>query len=137
MISTRAPFVYACLLLLAMMARLGQAAELNREDLSAFLDGLIPTTIERADIAGAVVVVVRGGRILLARGYGYADVDNARPVDPNTTLFRIASISKPVTATAVMQLVEHGKLDLDQDVNAYLDSRFPPATTRRSRCAIS
>ena len=99
---------------------------LVQADLEAWLDGFVPYAIRRGDIPGAVVVVVKDGRILLQKGYGYADVAKRTPVDPGTTLFRPGSVSKLVTWTAVMQLVEQGKLDLDVDVNQYLDFKLPP-----------
>lgn len=99
--------------------------ELTASDLEAFLDGLIPLQLEQREIAGAVVVVVRNGQVLLAKGYGYADVAEKSPVSPQTTLFRPGSISKLFTWTAVMQLVEQGKLELDRDVNEYLDFSIP------------
>jgi CubicO group peptidase (beta-lactamase class C family) len=101
--------------------------ELTADDLAAFLDGLMPQQIEHADIAGAVVAVVKDGKLLFAKGYGYADVEKKTPVSPETTLFRPGSISKLFTWTAVMQQVELGKLDLDRDVNDYLDFKIPPA----------
>ena len=104
-----------------------QVHELTAEDLTAFLDGLMPLQIRRADIAGAVVVVVKDGKLLFAKGYGYSDVASKKPVSPETTLFRPGSISKTFTWTAVMQQVEQGKLDLDRDVNDYLDFKVPPA----------
>ncbi len=94
-------------------------------DVEAFLDGLVPLQIEQADIAGAVVTVVRDGRVLFAKGYGFSDVGARTPVSPDQTLFRTGSVTKLFTWTAVMQLVEAGKLDLDADVNAYLDFNIP------------
>ena len=102
-------------------------AELTAADLEAFLGGLMPVEIQRADIAGAVVAVVKDGKLLFAKGYGYADVAKKTPISPETTLFRPGSISKTFTWTAVMQLVEQGKLNLDADVNQYLDFKIPPA----------
>jgi CubicO group peptidase (beta-lactamase class C family) len=104
-----------------------KAHELTAEDLGAFLDGFMPQQIEHADIAGAVVAVVKDGKLVFAKGYGYADVAKKVPVSPETTLFRPGSISKLFTWTAVMQQVELGKLDLDRDVNDYLDFKIPPA----------
>ncbi len=101
-------------------------AELTAQDLEAWLDGFIPYALERGDIAGAVVVVVDDGEVLFEQGYGYADVEAETPVDAATTLFRIGSVSKLFTWTAVMQLVEAGKLDLDGDVNRWLDFEIPP-----------
>jgi CubicO group peptidase (beta-lactamase class C family) len=101
------------------------ARPLTREDLEAWLDGFLPYALATGDVAGAVVVVVKDGSTLLQKGYGYADVVARKPVDPATTLFRPGSISKLTTWTAVMQLVEQGKLDLDADVNGYLDFKIP------------
>ncbi|MGH7525291.1 MAG: serine hydrolase domain-containing protein, partial [Gemmatimonadales bacterium] len=103
------------------------AAALNRADVEAWLDGYLPYALQRGEVAGAVVVVVKDGEVLLQKGYGYADVDARIPVDPKTTLFLPGSVSKLFTWTAVMQLVERGKLDLDRDVNQYLDFTIPPA----------
>jgi CubicO group peptidase (beta-lactamase class C family) len=100
---------------------------LTAEDLGAFLDGLVPSHLQKQDIAGAVISVVKDGKILFAKGYGFADVAKRTPVSPSDTLFRPGSISKLFTWTSVMQLVEQGKLDLDRDVNDYLDFKIPPA----------
>jgi CubicO group peptidase (beta-lactamase class C family) len=97
------------------------------EDVGAFFDGLMPAQLQRQDIAGAVVAIVKDGKVLFAKGYGYADVEKRKPVSPSDTLFRPGSISKLFTWTSVMQLVEQGKLDLDRDVNDYLDFKIPPA----------
>ncbi|TCP36697.1 serine hydrolase domain-containing protein [Sphingomonas sp. BK235] len=102
------------------------ARALTAEDLAAWLDGFMPYALHQGDIAGAVVTVVQNGQIIANKGYGYADVASRRPVDPARTLFRPGSVSKLVTWTAVMQQVEAGKIDLDRDVNAYLDFRIPP-----------
>lgn len=93
-------------------------------DVEAYADGLVPSALARGGLAGAVVVVVKDGQILLAKGYGYADRDKGRPMDAARTVIRPGSISKLFTWTAVMQLVEQGKLDLDADVNDYLDFRI-------------
>ena len=99
---------------------------LTADDVNAWLDGYMPYALHSGDIAGAVVVVVKDGQVLSARGFGYADVAKKTPVDPYRTLFRPGSVSKLITWTAVMQQVEQGKLDLDTDVNRYLDFRIPP-----------
>lgn len=101
------------------------APMLEKADVDAWLDGYMPYALQRGDAAGAVVVVVKDGRILTQRGFGYANVAKRRTVDPERTLFRQASISKLITWTAVMQMVERGRIDLDRDVNAYLDFRIP------------
>jgi CubicO group peptidase (beta-lactamase class C family) len=109
------------------LGRTQTPAQLTRTDVQAWLDGLMPYALQNGDVAGAVVVVVKDGEVLFQKGYGYADLKRKLPVDPERTLFRPGSISKLFTWTAVMQLVEQGKLDLDQDVNAYLDFKIPPA----------
>lgn len=101
------------------------AAEMTAADLSAWLDGYMPNTIANADVVGVVVTVVRDGHVIANRGYGYSDLESSTPVDPEHTLFRPGSISKLFTWTAVMQQVEAGHLDLDVDVNGYLDFAVP------------
>src|SRR5450432_1750697 len=101
------------------------AAALTTDDVNAWLDGYMPYALHTGDIAGAVVAVVKDGKILTERGYGYSDVAKHTPVDPKLTLFRPGSVSKLVTWTAVMQLVEQGKIDLDADINQYLDFKVP------------
>jgi CubicO group peptidase (beta-lactamase class C family) len=112
------------------------APELTKADFETFLDALIPSQLRNRNIAGAVVSVVKDGQVLFQKGYGYADVEEKKPVLPGQTLFRPGSISKLFTATAVMQLVEQGKVDLDRDVNDYLDFVIPktypePVTLRQ------
>ncbi|MBV8115468.1 MAG: beta-lactamase family protein, partial [Silvibacterium sp.] len=100
---------------------------LDQADLQAFFDGIIPLQLERSDIAGASVLVMKDGNVLLQKGYGYADWKNKTPVDPVTTIFRLASISKLFTWVSIMQLEEQGKVDIDADVNRYLDFQIRPA----------
>src|SRR5436190_8784516 len=111
-------------------------AQLTKADFETLLDALIPSQLRNRNIAGAVVSVVKDGQVLFQKGYGYADVEEKKPVLPDQTLFRPGSVSKVFTATAVMQLVEQGKLDLSRDVNDYLDFAIPktfaePVTLRR------
>ena len=103
------------------------APQLNRADLEAWLDGLVPYALEDGDIAGLLVSVVKDGQVLLEKGYGYADIAKKTRMDSERSVANVASVSKTFTATAVMQLVEQGKLDLDRDVNDYLDFKIPPA----------
>jgi CubicO group peptidase (beta-lactamase class C family) len=103
------------------------AHDLNKADLEAFLDGFVPYAIGRGDIAGAEVVVVKDGAVLFEKGYGVSDVKTQAKIDPKRTLFRPGSISKLFTWTSVMQLVEQHKIDLDADINTYLDFKIPPA----------
>jgi len=101
------------------------AVPLTAEDLNAWLDGYMPYALHTGDIAGAVVAVVKDGQIVTERGYGYSDLAKHTPVDPKLTLFRPGSVSKLFTWTAVMQQVEQGKIDLDGDVNQYIDFKIP------------
>src|SRR5438874_1185943 len=112
------------------------APQLTKADFETFLDALIPSQLRNRNIAGAVVSVVKDGQVLFQKGYGYADVEAKQTVLPDQALFRPGSISKLFTATAVMQLVEQGKLELDRDVNGYLDFAIPktypdPVTLRQ------
>ena len=103
---------------------------LDAADLESWLDGMLPAALEQGKVAGVVVSVVKDGRVLLAKGYGYSDVASKRPMDARSTLVRPGSTSKLFTWTAVMQLVEQGKLDLNADVNRYLDFKIPEQTGR-------
>src|SRR5918996_3425208 len=94
-------------------------------EMEAFLDKELGKEMEKHHIAGAAVSVVKVGKLFFAKGYGSADLENKIPVDPEQTNFRIGSIAKLFTWTAVMQLAEQGKLDLEADINDYLDFRIP------------
>src|ERR1700733_3838023 len=100
---------------------------LETSDLAPFFDGIVPLQLERSDVAGASVLVMQNGAVLLEKGYGFADLKSKKPVDPATTIFRLASISKLFTWLSVMQLAEQGKVDIDSDINRYLDFQVPPA----------
>jgi CubicO group peptidase (beta-lactamase class C family) len=99
---------------------------LDASDLKAWLDGLLPYAMKTGDIAGAVIAVVKDGKVLFEQGYGYADVEKHIPMDPDKTLVRPGSTSKLFTWTAVMQLIEQGKIDLDRNVDDYLDFKVSP-----------
>src|SRR5262245_16922312 len=92
----------------------------DAQELEELVDTVIEREMEQQHIPGAAFVFVQGGRILLLKGYGLADLSTGRAVDPRTTIWRIGSISKVFTADAVMQLAERGRIDLETDVNAYL-----------------
>lgn len=96
-----------------------------REDIAETIDELMEEKVTEANIPNAAVSIVYDGEIIFEKGYGFADIESEIPVDPETSLFRIGSISKLMTWTAVMQLVEEGKLDLDTDVNKYIDFNIP------------
>jgi CubicO group peptidase (beta-lactamase class C family) len=97
-------------------------------ELETFVDSVINGQMEELHIAGAVVVIVQDGEVLLSKGYGYANIERGIPIDPERTLFKPGSVSKLFTWTAVMQLVEQGKLNLQADVNTYLTDFKIPAT---------
>lgn len=97
-------------------------------ELEAFLDGVMKIQLAQHNSAGAVVSVVRDGEIFLMKGYGYRDWEAREEVDPASTLFRIGSITKLFVWTSVMQLVEEGVLDLDTDINEYLEGFQIPDT---------
>jgi N-acyl-D-amino-acid deacylase len=88
-------------------------------------DQVIPDLMRKYAIPGGAVAVVRDGKLIYARGFGYADVENKTPVQPDA-LFRLASVSKPITSAAIMKLVEEGKLTLDDRV-APLIAHLTPA----------
>jgi CubicO group peptidase (beta-lactamase class C family) len=82
-------------------------------------------------IPGAAFVFVQDGRVLLARGYGWATLEPRRPVSPDSTVWRIGSISKAFTGLAVAQLADRGRIDLNADVNRYLRRlQVPPTFTQ-------
>ena len=103
---------------------------------AATVDPLIDSELKATGTPGAAFVFVHGGRIVHARGYGVSDAASGAKVDPARTVWPIASISKAVTAMAVLQLVADGRADLDTDVNRYLKrlqvpaAGFPPLTLR-------
>jgi CubicO group peptidase (beta-lactamase class C family) len=96
--------------------------------LAGLVDSVFAAGMKREHIPGAAFVLVQHGRVVLAKGFGNADVASGRPVIPDRTIFPIASITKVFTATAVMQLAEHKRIDLATDVNRYLTSVQVPAT---------
>jgi CubicO group peptidase (beta-lactamase class C family) len=104
--------------------------------LAALVDSVMAAEMARDRIPGAAFVFVQGGRVVLQRGYGMADVARHRPVVPDSTIWRIGSISKVFTATAVMQLVDRGRIDLDAPVDRFvrrvsIPHTYPDAVTVR------
>ncbi len=97
-------------------------------ELAAFMDGLMASTMDDHRAAGAMVSIIQDGELLFQRGYGYANIADSVKVDPERTLFRIGSVSKLFTWIAVLQQVEAGNLDLDRDVNDYLETIKVPDT---------
>jgi len=89
-------------------------------ELAAFVDGLAHALIRDKDLPGLTIGIVSPDAAPLIQGYGMADVEAGEPVDGGETLFRIGSVSKTFTWTAVMMLIERGLLDPDADINTYL-----------------
>ncbi|MBM3789229.1 MAG: beta-lactamase family protein [Acidobacteria bacterium] len=105
-------------------------------ELSRLAEEAFAGALKKQGMPGGVMVIVQDGAVTLARGFGYADLDRQTPVDPERTLFYLASVTKCFTATAVMQQVEQGRLDLERDVNDYLEefkvpSSYPAPVTLR------
>ncbi|MFN2400430.1 MAG: serine hydrolase domain-containing protein [Gemmatimonadaceae bacterium] len=98
----------------------GSADLANAKDREAFFDSLFVGAVRDHHVPGLVFTLVKDGRVLFLKGYGYANLEARTPVHPERTRFPVGSLSKLFTTTAVMQLHERGKLDLNRDVNSYL-----------------
>jgi len=96
------------------------AAETGDGDFETFLDGVLAAQFDDYKLVGMTFALVRDGQLVLSKGYGQASLATGKPVDPALTLFRPGSVSKLFTWTAVMQLVEQGRLDLDAPVSNYV-----------------
>jgi CubicO group peptidase (beta-lactamase class C family) len=96
--------------------------------LETLVDSVMRRGMENDHIPGAVFTLVQDGRVVFSKGYGFSDVDARRPVSPDSTVFRIGSITKVFTATAVVQLADRRRIQLDRDVNQYLKRLQVPAT---------
>jgi len=101
-------------------ARLAPGSPIPAANLEAFVDGVVRTSMADQHIAGVAVTVVQNGQVLMKKGYGFSSMDPATPVDPDKTLFRLASISKTFTWIAVMKESEAGHIRLNAPVNLYL-----------------
>ena len=107
------------------------------KELENFLDAFFQEKMDKRRIPGLAFVLVKDGQVFFSKGYGYADLEKKKAVIPDQTLFRVGSVSKLFTATAVMQLFEQGLLGLDTDVNKYLkhfqlDEDYPEPVTMAS-----
>jgi CubicO group peptidase (beta-lactamase class C family) len=98
------------------------------QTVEAFINGFASYALESYEVPGLGFVMVKDGEVFFSKGYGFADEEMQVPFDPDQTIVRGGSIVKTVTALAVMQLVEQGKLDLDADVNQYLSHFQVPQT---------
>ncbi|ATC31380.1 serine hydrolase [Caulobacter vibrioides] len=93
---------------------------LPRPELEAFVDGVVQRAMTRDHIAGVTLSVVQNGQVVLKKGYGFANLGQRKRVDPDKTLFRVASISKTFTWITLMNEIEAGRMRLDGPVNLYL-----------------
>ncbi len=96
------------------------ARTIDHASFEAYLDGLVAAQFRDHQLAGMTFALIHDNRLRLLKGYGFADLEQQIPVDPKVHLFRPGSVSKLVTWTAVMQLVEQGKLDLQTDIATYV-----------------
>ncbi|MCP1305686.1 serine hydrolase [Paenibacillus tyrfis] len=143
--TTKLPAVLSAALLVSFTASAASAVSVSPDDAPAQgpsdakeVEAFADSFFNRADLGvpGAAIVIVKDGKVLLQKGYGFVDVEKKQTVDPDRTVFRIGSVSKAFTATAVMQLVEQGEIDLDRDVQTYMDglridSRFQEPVTMK------
>jgi CubicO group peptidase (beta-lactamase class C family) len=118
----------ACAQASSIRTQTGREVPIIAADLKPFVDSLMTAQMAKENIPGAVFIFVQNGRVLYQRGYGYANLAERRAVDPEKTIWRIGSISKVFTATAVVQLADRGKIRLSDDVNGYLGSFKVPAS---------
>jgi CubicO group peptidase (beta-lactamase class C family) len=112
----------------------GSSEPLTSGDAETFFDQYFAQHMEELHVPGAAVALVKDSDVVVIRGYGYSNIEQKILSDPNHTVFRLASVSKVFTATAVLQLVEQGKLRLDEDVNHYLrlfqlEANYPKPVT--------
>ncbi|MDM5436380.1 beta-lactamase family protein [Bacillus hominis] len=100
----------------------------NKKEVESFADSLFEEKMKKYNVNGSSFVVVHDGKVVVNKGYGYADKEKKIPVTKDT-VFQIASVSKTFTALAVMQQVDKGNLKLDQDVQQYLGGLKIPNKT--------
>src|SRR5262245_50988280 len=110
-------FITAWMLLLP--AHLVAASRPSRTELIRFVDSLAQASLQSGPIAGMSIAVVRGSDMVVAKGYGLADLENRVPATEHS-VYRIGSITKQFTAAAVLQLVEKRRLSLDDDIRRFL-----------------
>jgi len=104
------------------------ATDFETLELEQYIDGVITEQMIANEIPGVTISVVKDGELIFSKGYGYADLGSMIPVSPDSTLFRIGSVSKLFVWTSVMQMVEKGELDLNENVNSYLEEFQIPET---------
>ncbi|WP_040330557.1 serine hydrolase domain-containing protein [Clostridium ihumii] len=109
-----------CLYISIPTLALSNDMEINHENIEYFMDDFFKKNIDKYNLPGAAVVVVKDGEEILKKGYGYSNLDEKKVINPDETLFPAASVSKLFTATAIMQLAEQGKIDLNENVEKYI-----------------
>src|SRR5699024_1140631 len=92
-------------------------------DVEQFVDDYVDEYIGETT-AGASVIILKDNEVVLSKGYGYGDIEHQEKINPNTSVFEWASVSKLFVWVSIMQLVEQGKIDLDEDINKYLPQGF-------------
>ena len=92
----------------------------NPKEVEAFFDSFFTQHVAKSEFPSATVVLVKDDHVLFEKGYGYTDFEKTKFVSANKTVFYAASVSKLFVATAIMQLAEQGKLNVNDDVNKYL-----------------
>lgn len=103
----------------------------NSDTLTRTIDSAANASLKKYNLPGAVICIIKDGKVVLNKGYGYSNIETKKPVNPKNTLFRLASVSKIFTGIAAMQMVEQKKLDLNKDINTYLKNfRFKYLTDR-------
>jgi len=103
--------------------RLAASQSMPPAELEALVDGAVVQAMARDRIAGVTVSVVQDGQVVLKKGYGFADVEAGRRVDPDATLFRVGSITKTFTWLMALNAVDQGRMSLDAPINSYLPAR--------------
>lgn len=93
---------------------------LSQSELVSWLEPYLQEQMQQLQIAGTVISIVQGKEIILSQGYGLANLEHSQPIKPEKTVFRVGSVSKLFTATAIMQLVEQGKINLNDELNQYI-----------------
>jgi CubicO group peptidase (beta-lactamase class C family) len=115
---------FALVMPLFWLASVSAAPALEKSNLDPWLNRFMGDALRVNEIQGAVVVIVKDGKVLTRQGYGHTDAAKQLAVDPQNTVFRSGSVSKLFVWTSIMQLFEQGKIDLDADINRYLDFKI-------------
>lgn len=133
----RAPLVLPVLLAAVLLTQTAHPAMAVRPGLASELDRWIAQRMETDDIPGAAVVVVADGEVVYRAGHGVEDLSTGAQVTPDRTRFHLGSISKALTATALVRLAEQGRVDLDLPVDHYLGEQTPPGEPPTLRQLLS